>query len=215
MVFNIKFKNTSILSLLVIFALSPFILSEAKINSNLVPNGTFEENLDGWNADPGLIFRNSTDAAVGSYCLQMNSVYIESFSNERTFLTYSAIPIVADSYHNFSFHLKSDGLASVRPYIAWRLDGVWVAANQLHGGYSGSVWTNISGSVLSPSGCNEALFYFEGPIQASPYNWSLDEVILDNPAIPELTTTILIPTIVFLFGSILGLIKLKSRDKIL
>ena len=201
MIFNIKFKNTLILSLLVIFALSPFILSEAKINSNLFVYGTFESSTDlnHWMIYYGTMELDATDYFQG----ESSAIMIPNILPIQEYY-YSAISceqftIGNVDYFDYSFHIKSDNYKHITITIHLQ-NSTYGEDIVIYSCATENTWTTITGTVLSFAGINDVYIRGESVDMYSSFTWHLDDFQVNYPSVNEMPT-VLIPALLTLLGT--------------
>lgn len=158
-----------------------FRFSSSTVGENIIANGDFEQNANGWFSWAGTVGITSSSAVTGSHSLRVSSR--PSNGPAATILTSAVVP---GTSYQVSFWVSIDGAAQANVNLTQKIacDGVasysWLA-NPV--AVQQGQWVELTGTLNVPS-CNvtELLIYAEGPPAGV-------DLLLDNVAVRAPVTT--------------------------
>lgn len=124
---------------------SPFLITKAKPNANLVFNGSFEGSDMGWSVPYGSRTIDSSTSTDGSSSLSfIAGFYFNNFISELR--TQTPITVTAGQYYDYNVDIKSDDRFLVGVSLFWSNSDVDVSYSSL---FNTSVtdWQSFSGTI--------------------------------------------------------------------
>jgi hypothetical protein len=150
--------------------------------TNLVPNGSFETNTNGWIGSGATISRDTTRAVHGIACLRVVTNGGSSGQGATTPEGTSGIPVTAESSYTASAWVS--GGAPVRINIVWyNASGTSIGGSAGAFATPGSSWIRLVASGVAPTGAAYASVRIETSSTTS-VTFYVDAVQLENLPFP-------------------------------
>jgi hypothetical protein len=150
--------------------------------TNLVTNGSFETNTNGWTGVGATISRNTTRAVHGAASLQVVTNGGSSGQGARTPVGITELPVTAGSSYTASAWVSGD--APIRVIIAWYdASGTYLSVTPSAFATPGSSWVRLVASGTAPDNAAYAAVKIETSSTTS-VTFYVDAVQLENLPFP-------------------------------